>query len=676
MAFPPFTQISPTTGVSIDRITFPSKAVNNYGPFLRYNAGGTRVATYVVLVNGPGAVAFDSWNPVTGTPATTWDVHVMVSFDAGATWAEADAASGNKPEVPPANSFAGQLILTNGFSGLEARHDTVNGIIYIAHLGWPDYKTATARHIVISRFSTATDSWLTPLTLYGDANAPVVDLTQGPWGSGTQFTYVYRHLDGHHFVAYTNTEFVGGSPRVGNLYDHAWISEHNGTVWSAPVRLAGDNTVALDFPCYGSVVGESNRLHFFMFTEDPADGLVVKDYDIYSRSLSSAGALDTLAIVVTSSPAQDTSGREYPVCRPTTQPDGANTNIVLGMKRDTNGAPPSPFTSFVAQSQVDMVVADFTAEVISTVVLDWESFLSFSVGGIGVDENDVLQAFSWGDNEFFNQWTLGGLGWTGPTLLDTDGTFLNGDISVGDVDGLVSIFSNLGPVGLFRGDEIWYWEIGAAVAPVPPVPASTTLAGPGGSGIGSNICQPRNHYDRCVDGQNYLAKLIMDELTWGDEAYSISPPWVTFPFDGQRFQKHGSIVLPVDNSMDNLVLRFRVPLGWSGVIMTITNSFEGTGFIAGSGDIHWRVRVNFGYLKDQGDIVINRGDLRHPYSLEGGGYRVFSNDTVRMFVNITAGAAARLQPGARIVCALTGWFYPQEREHENTQNTPVAILGG
>ena len=675
MAFPPFTRISPTVVNGIDRVTFPYNALNNYGPFIRYNGAGTRVATYVVLVNGPGADVADICNPVTGTPATTWDVHVMVSYDAGLTWAEADSASINKPEVPPTNSFAGQIILTDGFSGLEARHDTTNGIIYICHGAW-DYKTATPRHLVISRFSTVTDAWLTPLTLYADANAPVVALTLGKWRQGSQWSYLYRPLDGHHFVVYTVLETVAGAPRVPiNDYDHAWISEHDGVSWSAPVKIAGTNLQALDFVPYGSVVGTDDRLHWFFFVYDPADGIGSSAYQIWSRSLDNTDTLDTLAIVVDSSPAVDTGGREFPVSRPTLQPDGANNNVVLNMKRDTAGVPPSPFTSFVAQSKANLTTVDFTGDVISTVVLDWESFLSFSVGGIGVDENDVLQAFSWGDNEFFHQWTLGGLGWTGPVLLLTDATFLNGDINVGDKDGLISIFSNLGPNGLFRGDEIWYWELGAAAPPIPPVPAVAVVAGSGGSGIGSTFCQPRNLYDRCMDLSNHIAKYVMDEWNYMLESYSIEPPWVTFPFDGQRFQQRNSIVLPVDNGLDNLVLEFRVPLGFNGAIMTTTNAFDGNGFVEGSGDIHWRVRVNFGYLKDQGNILVSRGDLVRPYPLHGGGYRIFSNDNVRMFVSITPGAAARLQPGSRIMCALTGWYYPQERENDNTQNTPVTNFG-
>ena len=172
-------------------------------------------------------------------------------------------------------------------------------------------------------------------------------------------------------------------------------------------------------------------------------------------------------------------------------------------------------------------------------------------------------------------------------------------------------------------------------------------------------CQPGNLYDDCLLGQSVLVgkNITPRRRSWPGGA----PPWVSMPASGQRFQRVVSSVLPAVESVTNLLLAYRVPQGYAGVLLTITTLFTSSGFIEGSGDIVWRVQDNFRYLKDLGTIQVSMGDLEYPYSLEGGGYRLSENEYIKMYVMLGAGSLGRLDPDGRIVAGITGWIYPQKR---------------
>ncbi len=169
-----------------------------------------------------------------------------------------------------------------------------------------------------------------------------------------------------------------------------------------------------------------------------------------------------------------------------------------------------------------------------------------------------------------------------------------------------------------------------------------------------------NAYDQCLSDAMVGQKATLDNVQADKERRWRfgHPPWVAMPRSGQRYQRVQSVVLPGVEGVDNLLLSYRVPFGYDGVLITITALFTGTGFIEGSGDLVWRVQNNFRYFKDLGAIELSLGDLQFPYSLEGGGYRLYSNDLIRMSVNLGAGSLGRLDPNGRIVVGITGWIYP------------------
>lgn len=139
-----------------------------------------------------------------------------------------------------------------------------------------------------------------------------------------------------------------------------------------------------------------------------------------------------------------------------------------------------------------------------------------------------------------------------------------------------------------------------------------------------------------------------------------SPPWVDMPSNGRRFQRVGSVVLPADDGTDNLVLQVPMPVGYDGVLITVTCMFTGAGFVEASGDLTWRLRCNGYCLRDLGIIQTQLGTLSEPYALEGGGYKLQSGQTLRFYVAVALGAAVRLDPFGRVICGLTGWVYPRQ----------------
>jgi len=152
----------------------------------------------------------------------------------------------------------------------------------------------------------------------------------------------------------------------------------------------------------------------------------------------------------------------------------------------------------------------------------------------------------------------------------------------------------------------------------------------------------------------------------------LTKPWISMPKEGRRFKPIGilavaDIALPF-TGVDQQVLSLDVPLGYDGVISDIVCEIVAagdTGFVEGSGDIQWRLSA-FGhvggfrrYLRDLSTVQVSLGSLITPSPTPRGGLLVKSKNTVIWSVALTAGAEARINPEARIVCSIAGWWYPR-----------------
>ena len=134
------------------------------------------------------------------------------------------------------------------------------------------------------------------------------------------------------------------------------------------------------------------------------------------------------------------------------------------------------------------------------------------------------------------------------------------------------------------------------------------------------------------------------------------PPWLVQPPQGRQFSEVNTIALPAPDGLEYLVTQFKVPTGYDGVITSVVNLYTAAGFVEGSGDLTWRVRIGRRWARNFGNVTTTMGSLTSPCPLFRGGWRVSTNQTIQYFVNHSplSGLA-----GGRIVCAFFGWFYPQ-----------------
>jgi hypothetical protein len=140
---------------------------------------------------------------------------------------------------------------------------------------------------------------------------------------------------------------------------------------------------------------------------------------------------------------------------------------------------------------------------------------------------------------------------------------------------------------------------------------------------------------------------------WGE-------PWMRMPADGKKFQFVNSVEVAPFDGIDRIVLTFQVPPGYDGVISGLTQLYTGGGFVEGSGDLTWRLKLNQVYPQSLGTMLTSMGSLQTPSPFGPGGLRIQSRQVVNYIVNVLPAAAARLDAAARIVCVADGWFYPQQ----------------
>lgn len=134
------------------------------------------------------------------------------------------------------------------------------------------------------------------------------------------------------------------------------------------------------------------------------------------------------------------------------------------------------------------------------------------------------------------------------------------------------------------------------------------------------------------------------------------PPWLVQPPQGRQYSEVNSIALPAADGLDYLVATFKVPTGYNGVVTSVVNLYTGLGFVEGSGDLTWRVRLGRRWARNFGNIQTTMGSLTSPCPLFRGGWRTTTNQVLEYYVNHSVASALA---GGRIVCGFFGWHYPQ-----------------
>ena len=144
----------------------------------------------------------------------------------------------------------------------------------------------------------------------------------------------------------------------------------------------------------------------------------------------------------------------------------------------------------------------------------------------------------------------------------------------------------------------------------------------------------------------------------------LTKPWVAMPKEGRQFKPIAYLAVPAPpfTGANLPVLAVFVPFGYDGVISDVVFNITApgaTGFIDGSGDITWRLSADGRYLRDLGNVQTAIGSLITPSPVPRGGLRVYSRDKLLVTAAFTPGAEPKINPSARIVVSITGWFYPR-----------------
>lgn len=144
----------------------------------------------------------------------------------------------------------------------------------------------------------------------------------------------------------------------------------------------------------------------------------------------------------------------------------------------------------------------------------------------------------------------------------------------------------------------------------------------------------------------------------------LSPPWISMPKEGRRFKPvaYFDVSGATYDGSDTTVLTVEVPVGYNGVITDFYCGIvaaSATNFDEGSGQLMWRLSANGRYLRDLGNIQSTMGSLTSPSPVPRGGLLIHSHNLVKFTVAFSPAASGVINPQARIVCSITGWYWPR-----------------
>ena len=122
--------------------------------------------------------------------------------------------------------------------------------------------------------------------------------------------------------------------------------------------------------------------------------------------------------------------------------------------------------------------------------------------------------------------------------------------------------------------------------------------------------------------------------------------------------ERGKLLTPADGgAADHTVLEFWVPTGYSCSLLAYYTIYTGTGFVQGSGDIVWRLKIGNAWARNMGSLPYAMGSSSGTVTL-GTAIELESDDRVQFVVNVP-NLSGLIQVGASyILCGVQGWLYP------------------
>ena len=128
------------------------------------------------------------------------------------------------------------------------------------------------------------------------------------------------------------------------------------------------------------------------------------------------------------------------------------------------------------------------------------------------------------------------------------------------------------------------------------------------------------------------------------------------PAEGRAFRPHAYVAIPAEGAQA-VVVQFKVPQGYNGMINAIANVFVGGGFQEGQGLISWTLYADYQngtgpVVPNFNNIVASLGAVSNPAKIPG--IRIKENQLVTLAVN---NAAVGVLPAGQLIGGLLGGYY-------------------
>jgi hypothetical protein len=167
-----------------------------------------------------------------------------------------------------------------------------------------------------------------------------------------------------------------------------------------------------------------------------------------------------------------------------------------------------------------------------------------------------------------------------------------------------------------------------------------------------------NKYDYCLWDDRDPASRLPRSSKCCIDPYVDYENFVKVPEGAIPFRKAAGIATPAPIDGDVTVLDFFVPYGYDGYINGNSHSYTGPGFVEGSGDLIWRIRVSNVYARHLGNVLVTLGSVLETHPIQDG-LQLRSRARVQYIVNVPNLSGGILVGASRIVCVLEGWFVPR-----------------
>jgi len=130
-------------------------------------------------------------------------------------------------------------------------------------------------------------------------------------------------------------------------------------------------------------------------------------------------------------------------------------------------------------------------------------------------------------------------------------------------------------------------------------------------------------------------------------------PWIDEPSGSDPFDQQMGINLPVAAG-DTVVGSLFCPVGYDGVIKSVSNNVNFGGFVQFSGDIVWRLLIDGRPVRNFENILSEKGSITQPRTISP--IRIYSGQTAQWIVNHVANGLL----SGQVICSLGGYFYPSK----------------